>query len=219
MNLFQMKSNPLGIERIAEYLEDNFVSIGLPDIGDLEIIGEAQVRVKLEQVYKSNEQELMEQLKAVHLFVHMMQDGDYVLVAEHDFVHLGDLGDYFYHEESGTPDSGLCHRRGVTWLARIPLADMNSEVQELLAQPQMITRFKYPIDRAQLYRWSSNLLEIAPPTATADKAVHIQVDDDIVEEALQILREAMRSNDTERRERAAIAVLQYYGQAGAGKTS
>ncbi|WP_410511703.1 hypothetical protein PaeBR_16740 [Paenibacillus sp. BR2-3] len=204
MNLFQMKSNPLGIERIAEFLEDNFVSIGLPGIGDLEVIGEAQVRARLEQVYKSNEQELMEQLKAVHLFVHMMQDGDYVLVADQDFVHLGDLGDYFYHDPSDMPDNGMCHRRGVTWLTRIPRAEMNSEVQELLSQPQMITRFKYPIDRARLDSWSSNLLKSAPIT---ERSVH--VDDITIEEALQVLKEALRSGDTERRERAAIAILQY----------
>jgi len=175
MNLFQMKSNPAGTERIGEFLEDNFVSIG--------------------------PEELPEDM---NLFVQAMQDGDYVLVAAQDCVHLGDLGDYFYDDSAASREKGLCHRRGVTWLAAIPRAELNAELQELLARPESVSRFNYPLHRAQLYRWSSNL---AGEAQAAGKSVH--VDEDTITEALEILKAALQSSDEERRERAAAAILLY----------
>ncbi|MCL6605473.1 MAG: hypothetical protein K6T94_21625 [Paenibacillus sp.] len=204
MNLYQMKSNPYGIEQISKFLEDNFVSIGLQGIGDLENVEESQVRERLEAACGSKDQELRKQLEMVSLFVHTMQDGDYVLVVEQDFVHLGDLGDYFYDELSDTAATGLCHRRGVTWLTRIPLVEMNSEVQELLAQTEMISQFKYPLARAQLNQWSSNLLGSERVTAKS-----VQLDEETIAQAIEILKKALHSDDEERRERAAIAILQY----------
>lgn len=204
MNLYQMKSNPYGIEQISTFLEDNFVSIGLQGIGDLENIEERQVRERLEAACGSKDQELRNQLEMVNLFVHTMQDGDYVLVVDKDLVHLGDLGDYFYDELSDTLDNGLCHRRGVTWLTRIPLAELNTEVQELIAQTVMISQFKYPLARAQLNQWSSNLLVSERVTAKS-----VQLDEETIAEAIEILKKALHSDDEERRERAAIAILQY----------
>ncbi|WP_379134830.1 hypothetical protein [Paenibacillus sp. sgz500958] len=175
MNLYQMKSNPQGRERIAEFLEHNFVSPGLE-----------------------------ESLDAVKLFVHDMQDGDYVLIAELDRVHLGDLGDYFYEDSPEARDKGLCHRRGVTWLVQIPRAELNAEVRLFLEHPETVSKFPYPVDQAQLYRWSSNLL--TGNLGTARSAV---VDEDTIAEALEILKSALRCSDAERRERAAAAILRY----------
>jgi len=206
MRLFQMKSNPYGMNHMKNFLEDNFVSIGLQGIGDLENADERQIRDRLENAYGSNEQELQKQLEAINLLVCAMQDGDYVLVADRDqgIVHLGDLGDYFYDELSDHLENGLCHRRGVTWLTRIPLADLNKEVQELLAQSEIIAQFKYPLPRAELYKWSSNLLE-----NQRDIAKFGHVDEKTIAEAVEILKKALQSDDVERQERAAIAILQY----------
>ncbi|KGE16576.1 hypothetical protein PWYN_17830 [Paenibacillus wynnii] len=204
MNLYQMKADPYGVEHISKFLDDNFVSIELRGVGNMENLDEAEVMERLVNAYGSNSEFLMNRLEAVKLFVHSMQDGDYILFADEDTVHLGDLGDYFYDEWSDTPDNGLCHRRGVTWLTRIPRAELNIEVQELLAQPQMITQFQHPIARAQLDQWSSNLLG-----NPSDSRTTVHVDDKTISEALEILKKALHSDDFERRERAAIAILKY----------
>lgn len=133
MKLFQMGSKPLGIERITTFLQDNYVSIGYPGIGDLENVSTEELRDRLIRTYRYSEPELTEHLQAIHLFVHTMQDGDYVLVSDGDWVHLGDLGDYFYNELFDTPDNGTCHRRGVTWLKSLPMTDLNAGVKEFLS--------------------------------------------------------------------------------------
>jgi predicted Mrr-cat superfamily restriction endonuclease len=204
MNLFQMKSKPHGIERMAEFLKDNFVCIGWPGIGDLGHVDKEELEDRLAQVYKYQGQELANQLEAVSAFVHTMQDGDYVLVADNDCVHLGDVGDYYYIEEFDTQEDGTCHRHGVTWLTSIPRSELNAEVQELLRQSGTITKFEHPFSMAQLERWSSNHEGIAPMTGKTSN-----VDPQTIEEALQILKKALRSEDADRRERAAVAILQF----------
>jgi len=204
MNLYQMKSNPYGTEQIHKFLEDNFVSIGFQGIGDLTGTDEQEMKERLRKAYELHGQELEGQAEAVKRFVLSMQDGDYVMVPDQDLVHLGDLGDYFYDEVSDTKDNSLCHRRGVTWLTRIPRAELNKELQELLDQPEIISQFKQAIEMAELYKWSTNLLE---NPGSARKPMPIK--DEVISEALDILTKALYCEDEERRERAAIAILQY----------
>jgi predicted Mrr-cat superfamily restriction endonuclease len=206
MNLYQVKSNPQGIERMAEFLRDNYISIGYPGIGDLDDIGPNELKERLAQAYEYERQELLERADELVTFVQEMQDGDYVLVAENDSVYLGDVGDYYYVDASDSMEDGLCHRRGVTWLQCIPRSDLNEYVYELLSYPGAIKKFEYPISYAQLERG------IEPKTMEKGRGSgddHALVDRQTINEALAILQEAMRSDDADRRERAATAILQY----------
>ncbi|MDT3426701.1 hypothetical protein J2Z22_002235 [Paenibacillus forsythiae] len=51
MKLYQMSSRPGGTERISSFLEDNFVCMGWPGIGDLEHTGSEELR---ERFHTSN---------------------------------------------------------------------------------------------------------------------------------------------------------------------
>jgi predicted Mrr-cat superfamily restriction endonuclease len=202
MKLFQLKANPHEIDRMAEFLKDNFICIGWPGLGDLENVSKDELRDKLARVYKVVGQELEDRLEEISTFVHAMQDGDYVLVANDDSVHLGDLGDYYYVENSDTEEEGRCHRRGVTWLKSLPRAELNGVLQEFLSQQGAITKFEHSVSVEQLEYWLSNAKEDS--SATGDR---IEVSTEMIEEALAILKLAMLSDDVERRERAAIAIL------------
>ncbi|MCD9020321.1 hypothetical protein [Cohnella silvisoli] len=206
MNLFHIKSTLQGIDRMAEFLKENFVSIGWPGIGDLENVGKDEIQKRLAEVYHYQGQELTERLGEVSLFTHTMQDGDYVLISDSESVYLGDGGDYYYVEQSDTGEDGMCHRRGVTWLNSIPRSELNAAVQELLMDSGTISQFKHPFPMAQLNRWVSIPTETASNLKTGNQD---KVDHKTIEEALDILRQAMRSDDVERRERAALAILQY----------
>jgi hypothetical protein len=70
-----------------------------------------------------------------------------------------------------------------------------------LAFRESIVRFNQPFSDSQLDRWISHTKGDVPKT--------IQVDPETIGEALDILKQAMRSEDADRRERAAIAILQY----------
>lgn len=207
MNLFQMTTNAHGIERKREFLNDNFVCIGWPGIGDLTNISADELQNKLEQTYPYSEAEMSAALAAIHCFVHTMQDGDYVLIADGDWVHLGDLGDYFYYEVFDTPEDGKCHRRGVTWLKSLPRDTLNAGVQKWFAVSEPISQYKGPLPSARLDLWIT--AGTAPEANQLTEQGHIQVDEGTLAEALNILKQALRSEDAERRERAAIALLNY----------
>jgi predicted Mrr-cat superfamily restriction endonuclease len=210
MNLYQLKSTLHGIDRMAQFLKDNFVCIGWSRIGDLEKLTEAEIRERLAQEYRYSEGELSQGLEEVSCFVHAMQDGDYVLVAANDSVYLGDVGDYYYVEPSDSDEEEMCHRRGVTWLNSIPRLELNAEVQKLLGSSGMVTRFEHPYSTARLERWAAKLAaHDGVPDNTIPVPTSVEVDSSTIKEALEILKQAMRSDNAERRERAAIAILQF----------
>lgn len=206
VELFQIKSVPMEIDRMTEFLKDNFISMGWSRLGDLEKASEAEIEERLADSYGLKDKELSDRLEEVRTFVHTMQDGDYVLAAQNDSIYLGDLGDYYYVEASDTAEEDICHRRGVTWLNCIPRDQLNAKVQELLADRGAVTRFKHPIASAQLERWAAKLAGGAAASTTRNL---VHVDSRIIEEALGILKQALRSDDPDRRERAAAAILQY----------
>lgn len=210
MNLFRVKSNPQGIDRMAEFLKDNFICIGWPRIGDLDNSSEDEIKKRLAEMYGLSDEELADRLEEVCMFVHIMQDGDYVLVAaeETGSVYLGDLGDYYYVEDAdpAAVEEGMCHRRGVTWLNGIPRLELNVQVQEFLERGEAVAKFMQPLAASQLDRWASKLAGQAADVVVGSPVL---VDPRLIEEALEILKQALRSDDVERRERAAAAILQY----------
>ncbi|WP_342565767.1 hypothetical protein NST84_11860 [Paenibacillus sp. FSL R7-0345] len=205
MKLFQMKTSPQGVERIAEFLENNYVCIGYPGTGNLEEASPEEMLVRLLKSGAYQGQELEVAVAGLNLFVHEMQDGDYVLVADGEWVHLGDLGDYFYDDTYDKMEDGRCHRRGVTWLKSIPQSELNPAAAELLADESIISRYRGTLPAGRMELWIEG-------TGQANAAVDgkpARVDEVTVAKAISVLKEALHSEDTERRERAAIAILQY----------
>ncbi|MCU6791079.1 hypothetical protein OB236_02945 [Paenibacillus sp. WQ 127069] len=221
MKLFQMKSNPHGMDRMALFLKDHFVCIGWPGIGDLDNISTSELERRLVLAYDMTDTDITDPLDEINCFVHMMQDGDYVLVAHEQVVYLGDIGDYYYVEQHDNIDEGLCHRRGVTWLNRIPQSELNKQVQSLLEHREAITPFEQDLRTAGLDRWLPNHLRVVEHTE-AESNILVQsvpkviIDNDTLEQAMSVLKEALNSDDPVRRERAAIAILQYAAQTGSG---
>lgn len=181
MNLFHMKSDFNGTSRISEFLQENFVSFSGSGIVSSENVS----------------QEMM-------TFVYAMQDGDYVLIADEHDAYLGDLGDYYYIDDSAAISESMCHRRGVTWLKRTPREGLTEELQRFLNHQGAIAKFDRAVTMEQMERWLS-----ADADCEQNAGQRMEVDAQTVEEALEILKAAMRSEDIERRERAAIAILQY----------
>ncbi|AZN39048.1 hypothetical protein [Paenibacillus albus] len=142
-----------------------------------------------------------EQQPAMHMiFAHVIQDGDYILVGDGERTYLGDLGDYYYVEECDTEEEDSGHRRGVTWLQHVEVNNVHPELMTFLEQDGELGQFHRPLSREQL-----DQLLVKPAAAAAAGS---WVDAETISEAVAILREAMQSGDSERRERAAIALLQ-----------
>ncbi|WP_372632678.1 hypothetical protein [Cohnella sp.] len=203
MKLYGMRLNPAFEGRFERFLEDNYISIGYTGLGDLEGAGKDEIEDRLIGLGRYVGHGLRTASEEVHLFANGVQDGDFILFADGDTVMLGDVGDYFYVESSDVPEDGACHRRGVTWLHRIARSELNGLVQDMLDAPGAIQSFPYPFQLAQLDRW------LSPQGVQPSAADRSKVDDETIAEALAVLKLALRSDDPDRRERAAAAILRY----------
>lgn len=222
MNLFRITPAIDGIDRMDEFLKDHFVSMGWKGIGDLGKVGAEELPARMARLAEAlglSDGERGRMQEEISAFVHRMRDGDYVLVPSGDVVHLGDLGDYYYVEEADSEYPGTAHRRGVTWLNKIARGELNIAVTNWLDGPGEVAVFDRPFAEAELAHWIDHPFGAAhrlPRPEQVDSRTSAQspdcperVDPQTVAEALDILRLALRSEDPERRERAAIAILNY----------
>ncbi|NBD27159.1 hypothetical protein [Paenibacillus glycinis] len=199
MQVFRMKADPEGSRGLPDYLENHYVSCGLPGLGDLGLLGKAELRANLMQAHRLDGRKLERQLEEHWCFAHGMQDGDYVIVDDGDKLYLGDLGDYYYLDGCDNAEDRSGHRRGVTWLQSLQREDLQPELLAFLAQEGEVGLFGRPVTREQLERL------FLRPAPTAGSGL---VDEETLREALAVLKAALGSEDAERRERAAIAILQ-----------
>lgn len=220
MRLYQMKAEVNGRNRMDDFLEHNYVCAGPAGIGYLEHCEEAELKVRLAHVAR-DEPQWSRMCEELQLFVHVMQDGDYVIMGDNDNVYLGDIGDYYYVEAFDSEEEGSCHRRGVTWLMTVPAAGISSQMRRFLDEDAGLSAFSRSISQAELkleleggYAATGEAIAIAKFKAEAEAhpgrlSILPLPDEGMIAEALAILQAAMLSDDPERRERAAIAVLEY----------
>jgi predicted Mrr-cat superfamily restriction endonuclease len=205
MSLFGVKLEGTRSGLIKSFLEDNYICAGEPGIGDLENSGREDIRSRLAASGAYQGQELENLLESLFAFVHVMQDGDYVLIADEEWVYLGDVGDYFYDARHDSIEGGTSQRRGVTWLKSLPRTGVNSAVQDLLAADSEVTQYAGVLPAARMDLW------LADSSAGGGDTGHspARVDEGTIAEALAVLKAALHSPDAERRERAAAAILHY----------
>lgn len=200
MNLFQMKTQPHGNESLKSFLTNNYVCIGYPNIGDLTNINKDILRDRLNAKYNWSGSQLANHLGIVNAFVNTMQKGDIVLITENDWVHIGELDEYLY--DSNYEAEGKCHRRNVKWVKTVKKDDLNEKVRELIKNRSIVTKFKHPYELAEI--------ESVLKDASNNTLNKIPVDNKLIEKSLNILTEALASNDESLRVKAASEILRYY---------
>ena len=193
MQLFCLRTTT---ELLEEYIRESYVSIHLPWLNeDVEFIAWEQLCAKYVQAPGSEQ---------LHLFVYEMQDGDLVIVSDGQSAYLGDLGDYFFVDAEQNVHEQLpprTHRRGVTWLKPIggQLEKMAHKLQQFIRSTEALAKYEDDVTLEGM----EELLE------NKGKAATVIVDDELISEAIGVLKQALYSDDVERRERAAIALLNF----------
>ncbi|MEJ8306131.1 hypothetical protein [Saccharibacillus sacchari] len=236
MKLFRISPFVQERSRMEDFLRDCFVSMGYPGIGNLEHADQAEVSKRLNEVYGYEGTGLRHAAADVDAFLHGMDDGDYIVILTHGNVWLGDLGDYYYRDDYDSPEEATCHRRGVTWLGVLPESALNPLLRDFVsrtigAEGEPIACFPLPVDLAGLELFAAqspggivpglahateNASNGADTVRSADHSnayaaerLSVQVDEETVQEAIGVLRDMLRSDDSELRLRAATALLEY----------
>lgn len=199
MNIFQVKTQPHGMERKDLFISEAFICIGYPDMGDLSNSTKDDIRERLNTVYGWESSQLGNHLGVVNAFVNTMVEGDIVLIAVNDWVHIGRVGTYKY--EPQYIKEGMCHRRYVEWLGKSEKYKFNEHVKELLRNRSIVTQFKHPSDIAEL----DKVL-----TDKTSRDVIKKDDNTVIDKAVSVLTKALLSEKEEIRVEAAKALLNYF---------
>lgn len=198
MNIFQIKTQPHGIERKELFLFEGFVCIGYPNIGDLSNVDRDEIRERLRKEYGWEKSKLGNHLGVVNAFVNTMKAKDIVLIVDNNWVHIGELGEYKY--EAQYEEEGMCHRRYVKWIDKVEKHLLNEHVKELLRNRSIVTKFKHPYDVAELERVLNRRIPLT---------VNIKIDESVANKAIETLKNALDSDNEEIRVRAAMGILKY----------
>jgi hypothetical protein len=208
--LFQLKAKPHGIDRMRLFLEQNFICIGWPGIGDLKGADRDEIRRRLKQTYNYSGQQLGAYTGAINCFANTMQAGDVVLVPYGSIVHVGIIDDYHYVPAFDNNTDGMCHQRNVQWVAILQKSDLNDKVLEFVRNRGILTTFPLPFPMADLDQY---LGEAADTDETSKILVTNPVreesifDEETIQKAIRVLKEALGSSDFETRLRAATEIL------------
>jgi predicted Mrr-cat superfamily restriction endonuclease len=199
MKIFQMKTKPHGVERFREFIDQKFVCIGWPGIGNLTQVSKDEIRDRLEKAYNITGHKLGNALGQVNTFVNTMKAGDVVIIAEKDWAYIGTVGDYTYEPQYDNDHDGMCHRRSVEWIDRIHSTNLDSSIQRLINNRNTICEYPEPIEESGLDKLLGKR-----PAMSKENSIKL---DQLFNDALKVLEEELKSTDPERRLRAAAELL------------
>ncbi|MFF2291050.1 hypothetical protein [Peribacillus butanolivorans] len=211
MNIFQVKTKPHGTDRLNEFLKYHFISIGWPGLGNLEGVSKEEIRELLKKDrYEDNDRTIGVDLGNIWAFVDTMKKDSVVLFhGHHHNFHIVRVGPYKYVEEFDNDKDGMCHQREFELLATVTYEDLNPKLQELMRHRGTVTKFKYPIEDAELDLLIEGQGIIQTDPFRGDENYIEAVPAEIVNDALNVLYEALNSNDPDKRFKAAVELLRY----------
>jgi predicted Mrr-cat superfamily restriction endonuclease len=210
--IFQLKNRPHGKNRGKLFLDEGFVCIGWPGIGDLSNANREEIRQRLEEAYGYAGQQLGAYTGAVNSFVNTIQNEDVVLVPDGVIVHVGIVGPYYY-DPAFDNEEGMCHRRNVLWTATLAKSSLNHKVLEFVRNRGIITKFPGTFEEAELESFltvdaenerSPFVLVEHPEQNTGNNPIF---DEETVKKARLVLEEALNSSDPEIQIKAAGEIL------------
>lgn len=208
--VFQLKNKPHGIDRVKLFLEEGFVCIGWPRIGNLEKADKETIRQKLEERYHYEGQRLGAYTGVVNMFVNVVNPGDVILVPDGSIVHVGIAGPYQYAGEYDDKDIGMCHRRPVEWKATVAKSSLDQKIVDLVKNRGTMTKFSgtYEDTGLEAVIDEEGHAPFAVIEGTLDvRGGHRLFDSETIDAAKGVLIDALRSDDSERRMQAAVAIL------------
>lgn len=210
--VFQLKNRPHGINRGKLFLDEGFVCIGWPGIGDLSNSERDEIRRRLEETYGYTGQQLGAYTGAINAFVNTIQEEDVVLVPDGVIVHVGIVGPYYY-DPAYDNEEGMCHRRNVRWTATIAKSSLNHKMLEFVRNRGIITKFKGTFEESEIEPFltedddqdrSPFALVGGPNQNSGNDSIFSE---EMIQQAKAVLEEALNSSDPVIQIKAAAEIL------------
>jgi predicted Mrr-cat superfamily restriction endonuclease len=223
INLFQMKTKPENKESASDFLQKGYVRIGWSKVPDMSTMEKEEIREELEDKYGYQGRSLSTNLGTLNTFAKVMKKGDVVLINTDGYIHIGIIGKYVAEKME---DGRWCHKRYCDWVEMINKEQMKEEVKSLLRNMTTVTKFPHPFVTSgipELLGWKEQIDEKAFTQTEQDPRIIIEDNESVTLESMQhkflsrleslggtalgILEEEMKSDDSERRRKAAVDLL------------
>lgn len=208
MKVFQIKSKPHDNERLSQFLTEKFICIGWPGIGDLSQADKDEIRKRMANEFKVTGHQLGNWLGQVNCFVNTMKKGNIILLTENEWAHIGILGEYVYLNKYDNDQDGMCHRRNVEWINTVKISDLSTTIQKFLSNRNAVSKYPEPYEVSDLQKHIKNKVTKDISNTTAFNSTKI---DELVEEAIKVIEEELKSIDPDRRLKAASILLCHKG--------
>lgn len=115
-NAWVVRPKPHGYNRLEEFLNQEIVAIGWPELGDLSTYNKNDIRGYVKEQYDWNSYKVGQTVGQVNRFVNKFEDGDLVVVPSGGNIYIGDItSDYNFDETKAPDDLGYPHQREVDW--------------------------------------------------------------------------------------------------------
>ena len=136
--VWMLRAKPHGNNRISEFLEDNIIAIGWPQIGNLSKLGKEEIRKEIisNEYYRNKydtKRKLSMAVSQVQRFVIEMNIGDYVIVPDLEDIYIGIIAsDYMYVENLDNDIEGYPHQRKVEFKLHLTRDNLDQNLRDSL---------------------------------------------------------------------------------------
>lgn len=165
MKAWVIRPKPHNINRIREFLSEQIVAIGWPDLGTF--VGKNKEEIKAELAnyhldYSRNE--LNKALSTVNTFVNIIEIDDIVIVPDKDDIYFCRIiSDYYYNQSKASPSDGYSHQRKIEWI-KGPIKRKNIPDSLRSSMRSQLTLFKPNIN-------INDILEFLNVTSTTSQQI------------------------------------------------
>ncbi len=147
--IWVVRPNPDGTNRMAEFIDEGVIAIGWPEFPDLWPLSKTDIMQRLQENEKqATRRSVRLQAGMIYRFAHEMEEGDIVFIPNGDLINVARISScYRYNVEN--KDDGYPHQRSVIWIKKeISRKSLPPAIQSAL-RPQMalfsISKHKKPI--------------------------------------------------------------------------
>ncbi|MEG2092604.1 MAG: restriction endonuclease [Cetobacterium sp.] len=129
-----LRPRPHGILRINEFIENNIIAIGWPNIGSLKGKSKEDIKEILRnEPYNLTSTSLGNSLSTIDILVNQMSIGNLVLIPNENDIYIGEVkSDYKYDPTKDNDTEGYPHQREIKILKKIERNTLPTDIKNSL---------------------------------------------------------------------------------------
>lgn len=172
---WMLRGKPHGQDRVDQFLDDGFIAIGYPHLGDLSKKSADDIQHLLEENKEYNKayntpRKMAMAVSPLNRFVNDIELGDYIIVPDEEDIYLGIVtGDYDYIEELDNDIDGYPHQRKVDFKLHLKRYHLDEDLRNSLRATMTLANLTEHIESVEKLIPKADKLESKNTIESADE--------------------------------------------------